>query len=119
MCLGRGELVGLASGQLLEPGGEHRIGALGTPDRAPRRQTHAGAFRGERQWAHRGADRPSSSSRALARTSGTRPGGRPGRPGPRPDRRIPLTAAAALVWSGDLRRLLQQVLFDTAGSVLF
>jgi hypothetical protein len=29
----------------------------------------------------------------------------------------PLTAAAALVWSGDLPRLLQQVLFDTADSV--
>jgi len=31
----------------------------------------------------------------------------------------PLTAAAALVWSGDLPRLLQQVLFDTADSVVF
>ncbi len=31
----------------------------------------------------------------------------------------PLTAAAALVWSGDLPRLLQQVLFDTANSVVF
>jgi hypothetical protein len=29
------------------------------------------------------------------------------------------TAAAALVWSGDLPRLLQQVLFDTADSVVF
>ena len=31
----------------------------------------------------------------------------------------PLTAAAALVWNGDLPRLLQQVLFDTADSVVF
>ena len=31
----------------------------------------------------------------------------------------PLTAAAGLVWSGDLPRLLQQVLFDTADSVVF
>jgi DNA-binding transcriptional LysR family regulator len=31
----------------------------------------------------------------------------------------PLTAAAALVWSSDLPRLLQQVLFDTADRVLF
>ena len=31
----------------------------------------------------------------------------------------PLTAAAALVWSGDLPRLLQQVLFDTADSIVF
>ena len=31
----------------------------------------------------------------------------------------PLTAVAALVWSGDLPRLLQQVLFDTADSVVF
>jgi DNA-binding transcriptional LysR family regulator len=31
----------------------------------------------------------------------------------------PLTAAAALVWNGDLPRLLQQVLFDTADSVAF
>jgi DNA-binding transcriptional LysR family regulator len=31
----------------------------------------------------------------------------------------PLTATAALVWSGDLPRLLQQVLFDTADSVVF
>jgi hypothetical protein len=31
----------------------------------------------------------------------------------------PLTAAAALVWSGDLPRQLQQVLFDTADSVVF
>jgi hypothetical protein len=29
------------------------------------------------------------------------------------------TATAALVWSGDLPRLLQQVLFDTADSVVF
>jgi hypothetical protein len=28
-----------------------------------------------------------------------------------------LTAAAALVWSGDLPRPLQQVLFDTADSI--
>jgi hypothetical protein len=31
----------------------------------------------------------------------------------------PLAAAAALVWSGELPRLLQQVLFDTADSVAF
>jgi hypothetical protein len=31
----------------------------------------------------------------------------------------PLTAVAALVWSGDLPRLLQQVLFDTADTVVF
>ena len=31
----------------------------------------------------------------------------------------PLTAAAALIWSGDLPRVLQQVLFDTADSVAF
>ena len=31
----------------------------------------------------------------------------------------PLTAAAALVWSGDLPRQLQQVLFDTADSIVF
>jgi hypothetical protein len=31
----------------------------------------------------------------------------------------PLTAAAALAWSGDLPRLLQQVLFDTADSIVF
>jgi DNA-binding transcriptional LysR family regulator len=31
----------------------------------------------------------------------------------------PLTAAAALVWSGDLPRLLQQILFDTADGVVF
>ena len=31
----------------------------------------------------------------------------------------PLTAAAGLVWSGDLPRLLQQVLFDTADSIVF
>ncbi len=31
----------------------------------------------------------------------------------------PLTAAAALVWSGDLPRELQQVLFDTADSITF
>lgn len=31
----------------------------------------------------------------------------------------PLTAAAALAWSGDLPRLLQQVLFDTADGVVF
>jgi DNA-binding transcriptional LysR family regulator len=31
----------------------------------------------------------------------------------------PLTAAAALIWSGDLPRLLQQVLFDTADGVVF
>ena len=29
----------------------------------------------------------------------------------------PLTASAALVWSGDLPRLLQQMLFDTADSL--
>jgi DNA-binding transcriptional LysR family regulator len=33
--------------------------------------------------------------------------------------RSPLTAAAGLAWSGDLPRLLQQVLFDTADSVVF
>jgi DNA-binding transcriptional LysR family regulator len=33
--------------------------------------------------------------------------------------RSPLTAAAALVWSGDLPRPLQQVLFDTADSIAF
>jgi len=31
--------------------------------------------------------------------------------------RCPLTATAALVWSGDLPRELQQVLFDTADSI--
>jgi len=31
----------------------------------------------------------------------------------------PLTATAALVWSGDLPRQLQQVLFDTADSIIF
>jgi len=31
----------------------------------------------------------------------------------------PLTAAAALAWSGDLPRQLQQVLFDTADNILF
>jgi hypothetical protein len=31
----------------------------------------------------------------------------------------PLTAAAGLAWSGDLPRQLQQVLFDTADSILF
>jgi hypothetical protein len=31
----------------------------------------------------------------------------------------PLTAAAGLAWSGDLPRQLQQVLFDTAESILF
>jgi hypothetical protein len=31
----------------------------------------------------------------------------------------PLTAAAALVWSGDLPRFLQQILFDTADGVVF
>jgi DNA-binding transcriptional LysR family regulator len=31
----------------------------------------------------------------------------------------PLTAAAGLVWSGDLPRQLQQVLFDTADSIVF
>jgi DNA-binding transcriptional LysR family regulator len=31
----------------------------------------------------------------------------------------PLTAAAALVWNGDLPRPLQQVLFDTADSIVF
>jgi DNA-binding transcriptional LysR family regulator len=31
----------------------------------------------------------------------------------------PLTATAGLVWSGDLPRLLQQVLFDTADSIVF
>lgn len=31
----------------------------------------------------------------------------------------PLTAAASLVWSGDLPRPLQQVLFDTADSIVF
>jgi hypothetical protein len=30
----------------------------------------------------------------------------------------PLTAAAGLAWSGDLPRLLQQVLFDTADSIV-
>ena len=34
-------------------------------------------------------------------------------------REPPLTTAAALVWSGDLPRLLQQVLFDTADGVVF
>jgi hypothetical protein len=29
----------------------------------------------------------------------------------------PLTATAALVWSGDLPRSLQQILFDTAESI--
>ena len=33
--------------------------------------------------------------------------------------RSPLTATAALVWSGDLPRELQQVLFDTADSITF
>jgi hypothetical protein len=31
----------------------------------------------------------------------------------------PLTATAVLVWNGDLPRLLQQVLFDTADSIVF
>ena len=31
----------------------------------------------------------------------------------------PLTATAALVWSGDLPRQLQQLLFDTADSIAF
>jgi hypothetical protein len=31
----------------------------------------------------------------------------------------PLTATAALVWSGDLPRQLQQVLFDAADSIAF
>jgi hypothetical protein len=31
----------------------------------------------------------------------------------------PLTATAALVWSGDLPRQLQQLLFDTADSIVF
>ena len=54
---------------------------------------------------------------------GDRPG--PAEPDPAADlvrARIdgsPLAAAAALVWSGDLPRLLQQVLFDTADSVVF
>ena len=30
----------------------------------------------------------------------------------------PLAAAAALVWSGDLPRVLQQALFDTADSIV-
>jgi len=30
-----------------------------------------------------------------------------------------LTAMASLVWSGDLPRQLQQVLFDTAGSITY
>jgi hypothetical protein len=30
----------------------------------------------------------------------------------------PLTATAALVWSGDLPRSLQQILFDTAESII-
>jgi len=33
--------------------------------------------------------------------------------------RSPLTARAGLVWSGDLPRELQQVLFDAADSVVF
>jgi hypothetical protein len=33
--------------------------------------------------------------------------------------RSPLTAAAGLAWSGDLPRQLQQLLFDTADSILF
>jgi hypothetical protein len=33
--------------------------------------------------------------------------------------RCPLTATAALVWSGDLPRELQQVLFDAADSIAF
>ncbi len=59
-----------------------------------------------------------------------RPGDRPGlaEPDPAVDpaglvrARIdgsPLAAAAALAWNGDLPRLLQQVLFDTADSVAF
>jgi len=31
----------------------------------------------------------------------------------------PLTAAASVVWRGDLPRQLQQVLFDTADSIAF
>jgi hypothetical protein len=31
----------------------------------------------------------------------------------------PLTATAALIWSGDLSRPLQQVLFDTADSIVY
>ena len=31
----------------------------------------------------------------------------------------PLAATAGLVWSGDLPRLLQQVLFDTANGIVF
>jgi hypothetical protein len=33
--------------------------------------------------------------------------------------RCPLTATAGLVWSGDLPRELQQVLFDTADAIKF
>jgi DNA-binding transcriptional LysR family regulator len=73
-----------------------------------------------------------STSRPTAVLTGPhhRPGDRPGpaEPDPAADpaglvrARIdgsPLTAAAALVWSGDLPRMLQQVLFDTADGVVF
>jgi DNA-binding transcriptional LysR family regulator len=58
-----------------------------------------------------------------------RVGDRPGPADPDPDEftgmvrarveRSPLTAAAGLAWSGDLQRQLQQLLFDTADSILF
>jgi len=73
-----------------------------------------------------GAGRPTAVLTGPHHRPGEWPG--PAEPGPAADpaglvrARIdgsPLTAAAALVWSGDLPRLLQQVLFDTADSVVF
>jgi DNA-binding transcriptional LysR family regulator len=74
-----------------------------------------------------------SASRPTAVLTGPhhRVGDRPGPADPDPDlaestgmvrARVegsPLTAAAGLAWSGDLPRQLQQVLFDTADSILF
>ena len=78
-------------------------------------------LRGEYQPPYCGADRPPKSPRESARTGGTTSGGRPGPnwSAPGSSRGISPTAAAALVWGGDLPRLLQQVLFDTADSVVF
>jgi hypothetical protein len=76
-------------------------------------------LRGGYQPAHRGPDRPAHSVGDPTAAAEPDPPADPAGPIRARIDGSPLTAAAVLAWSGDLPRLLQQVLFDTADSIVF
>ena len=75
-------------------------------------------LRRDRGPAHRGADRPQRHRRKPAQADPATPVGGHLRMVRVTLEHRPLAATAALVWSGDLPRTLQQILFDTAESIV-